>query len=55
MNKKGAGMNPIVKVLLIVAGLITVFSGVNELWISTGRESLVRLVSSNSGLVMKII
>ena len=55
MNKQGTGMNPIVKVLLIVAGLITVFSGVNELWISTGRESLVRLVSANSGLVMKII
>jgi len=55
MNKQGTGMNMLVKSLLIIAGLVTIFSGVNELWISTGRESLVRLVSANSGLVMKVI
>jgi hypothetical protein len=55
MNKQGTGMNMLVKGLLIIAGLVTIFSGVNELWISTGRESLVRVISSNSGLMMKIV
>jgi hypothetical protein len=55
MNKKGTGMNMGVKILLLVTGLLTLFSGVNELLISTGRESLVRVVTSNVGFTMQIL
>ena len=55
MNKKGAEMNLIVKVLLILAGALTIFAGANQLWISLGKESLVRIVTSNSGLAMQIL
>jgi len=55
MNKQGKGMNVVLKVLLIVVGLITIFSGANNLWISTGRESLIRVFSLNVALTMKIL
>lgn len=55
MNNKGTGMNVIVKILLIVAGLITIFSGANNIWISTGKDSLVRLISFNTASTMKAL
>jgi hypothetical protein len=55
MNKKGAEMNLIVKILLLVTGFVTAFSGVNSLWISTGRKSLVRAITSNVELSMQIL
>ena len=55
MNKKGKKMNVIVKVLFLVAVLITVFSGINSLMISAGRESLVRAVTANNALPMQIL
>jgi hypothetical protein len=57
MNKRGKGnsMNLVVKILLFIAIVFTLFSGVNEVVISTGRESLVRSVASNSVIFMKIL
>jgi hypothetical protein len=54
MNKKGTEMNIVVKILLFITGFITIFSGANSIWIGTGRESLVRMITSNIGLAMQI-
>jgi hypothetical protein len=55
MNKKGVQMNTALKILFAVFGILTIFSGINELLISTGRESLVRLVTSNVAFSMQIL
>jgi hypothetical protein len=54
MNKKGNGMNGAFKILLLIAGLIAVFTGINSLIIASGAQSLVRILSS-SVLMMQII
>jgi uncharacterized membrane protein YuzA (DUF378 family) len=57
MNQKGklANMHIAIKILLLVAVLVTIFAGINSLVVCTGRESLVRLVSSNEFSVMQIV
>jgi hypothetical protein len=56
MNKKrGQKKNLLVKILLLVVVFVTVFSGVNQIVTSTGKESLVRIISMNFASTMQVL
>jgi uncharacterized membrane protein YuzA (DUF378 family) len=54
MNKKRTQMNLGVKILLLVFGIITLFSAVNCILIGIENVSLVRIVTHSVALTMQI-
>jgi uncharacterized membrane protein YuzA (DUF378 family) len=55
MNKKGSEMGMIGKIFLILVLLLTIFSGFNGMLIGLSSNSLVRLITPNSGIAIRAI
>jgi hypothetical protein len=56
MNKQGTTeIGPVKKILLGLVIAVVIFSGLNNFLIGLSSTSLVRLISLNSGLGMRIV